>query len=85
MPHSSPIWLYRLRLHGAVPRTDRLALEDDVIPLSKPVHTAGGRTLTSILIKAGQVRHISPPRVFFALTIYFVTGHPRPVLYDAPS
>ncbi|EIM83576.1 cytochrome P450 [Stereum hirsutum FP-91666 SS1] len=47
-----------LRLHSAVPRTDRLALEDDVIPLSKPVKTLDGRTLTSLHIKVGQVIHV---------------------------
>lgn len=45
----------RLRLHPAAPRTDRVALEDDVIPLSMPVHTSDGRILNTIPVKAGQV------------------------------
>ncbi|KAF5367489.1 hypothetical protein D9758_003729 [Tetrapyrgos nigripes] len=47
-----------LRLHPAAPRTERVALRDDVVPLSTPVKTANGETLTSIPVKAGQVFHI---------------------------
>lgn len=46
----------RLRLHPAAPRTDRVALEDDIIPLSNSLHTSDGRTINSLPIKAGQVR-----------------------------
>lgn len=45
----------RLRLHPAAPRTDRVALKDDVIPLSMPVHTTDGRIINAIPVKAGQV------------------------------
>ncbi|KAF9022360.1 hypothetical protein BDZ89DRAFT_1070754 [Hymenopellis radicata] len=50
-----------LRLHaGAVSsRTDRVALEDDMIPLGKTVTTANGEVITSSPIKAGQVIPIS--------------------------
>lgn len=47
-----------LRLHPAAPRTERVALEDDIIPLSKPIRTTDGRTLTSLHVKAGQVFHL---------------------------
>ena len=36
----------------------RVALRDDVIPLSQPITTPSGETLTSVRIKAGQVFHI---------------------------
>ena len=45
----------RLRLHPAGPRTDRIALEDDVLPLSQPLTTVDGDIVSSIAIKAGQV------------------------------
>jgi hypothetical protein len=44
----------RLRLHPASPQTERLALEDDVIPLSNP---ANGVAAT-VSIKKGQVRSL---------------------------
>lgn len=47
-----------MRVHPAAPRTDRIALEDDVIPLSQPLTTVDGKTVSSIAIKAGQVFHI---------------------------
>ncbi|TFY82726.1 hypothetical protein EWM64_g1280 [Hericium alpestre] len=47
-----------LRLHPASPHTERIALEDDVIPLDKPIRTSDGRTITSLEVKAGQVFQI---------------------------
>lgn len=47
-----------LRLHPASPHTERVVLEDDVIPLSTPIRTSDGRTLTSLQVKAGQIFHI---------------------------
>ncbi|OBZ67495.1 11-oxo-beta-amyrin 30-oxidase [Grifola frondosa] len=47
-----------LRMHPASPQTERVALKDDVIPLSKPIQTANGETLSSIRVKAGQVFHV---------------------------
>ncbi|RPD75636.1 cytochrome P450 [Lentinus tigrinus ALCF2SS1-7] len=47
-----------LRLHPASPQTERVALRDDVIPLSKPITTPTGETLTSVRVQAGQVFHI---------------------------
>lgn len=46
----------RLRLHPASPQTERVALQDDVIPLAKPVRLADGKTVTSIRVETGQVR-----------------------------
>ncbi|KAI0732667.1 cytochrome P450 [Fomitopsis betulina] len=47
-----------LRLHPASPQTERVALQDDVIPLAKPVRLADGKTVTSIRVETGQVFHI---------------------------
>ncbi|KAK0200879.1 cytochrome P450 [Desarmillaria ectypa] len=47
-----------LRLHAPSARTDRVALEDDVIPLSRSIVTANGYTITSLPIKAGQIIQI---------------------------
>ncbi|KAK0447920.1 cytochrome P450 [Desarmillaria tabescens] len=47
-----------LRLHAPSARTDRVALEDDVIPLSRSIVTAKGQTITSLPIKAGQIIQI---------------------------
>ncbi|KAH9941758.1 cytochrome P450 [Epithele typhae] len=47
-----------LRLHPASPQTERVALRDDVIPLSIPIKTASGETLSSVRVRAGQVFHI---------------------------
>ncbi|CCL99580.1 uncharacterized protein FIBRA_01598 [Fibroporia radiculosa] len=47
-----------LRLHPASPQTERVALKDDVIPLSKPVRTTTGKTISSLRVRAGQVFHI---------------------------
>jgi len=47
-----------LRLHPASPQTERVALQDDVIPLRKPISTTDGKSITSLRVKAGQVFHI---------------------------
>ena len=47
-----------LRLHPASPQTERVALRDDVIPLSTPIRTAKGETMTSVRVRKGQVFHI---------------------------
>ncbi|KAI8976580.1 cytochrome P450 [Trametes punicea] len=47
-----------LRLHPASPQTERVALRDDVIPLSTPIVTPTGEKLTSVRVRAGQVFHI---------------------------
>lgn len=45
----------RLRLHPAASLTERVALQDDVIPLSNPAKTKNGDEISSLSIKAGQV------------------------------
>ena len=47
-----------LRLHPASPQTERVALRDDVLPLSTPIKTAKGETLTALRVRAGQVFHV---------------------------
>ncbi|KAJ7573484.1 cytochrome P450 [Mycena floridula] len=47
-----------LRMHPASPRTDRIAIVDDILPLTQPIQAADGRTITEIPIKAGQIFHI---------------------------
>ncbi|TFK82927.1 cytochrome P450 [Polyporus arcularius HHB13444] len=63
-----------LRLHPASPQTERVALRDDVIPLSKPIRTPSGETLSSVRIKAGQVFHIP-----------FTTMHVNPAVWGADA
>ncbi|KAK0200849.1 cytochrome P450 [Desarmillaria ectypa] len=58
LPYLDAVCREGLRVHPAAPRTDRIALEDDVIPLSQPLTTVDGKTVSSIAIKAGQVFHI---------------------------
>ncbi|PCH35326.1 hypothetical protein WOLCODRAFT_79403 [Wolfiporia cocos MD-104 SS10] len=61
-----------LRLHPAAPQTERVALKDDVIPLSMPVRTADGSMLAALRIRAGQVFHIP-----------FTTMHVNPDVWGA--
>ncbi|ESK92566.1 cytochrome p450 [Moniliophthora roreri MCA 2997] len=58
LPYLDAVVREGLRLHPPISRTDRVALQDDVIPLSRPIITSDGEVLTSIPIKAGQVFHI---------------------------
>jgi len=44
-----------LRLHPPVTETVRMAAEDDIIPLSSPVVTSAGQTITSVMIKKGSI------------------------------
>jgi len=48
------ILLRSLRLYPGVSHLERVATEDDIIPLRFPVRTPSGDTITSIPIKAGQ-------------------------------
>ncbi|KAL0959633.1 hypothetical protein HGRIS_011335 [Hohenbuehelia grisea] len=47
-----------LRLYPASPMTERVALEDDAIPLSKPVRGMDGRMIRHLRVHKGQVFHI---------------------------
>ncbi|SJL01235.1 uncharacterized protein ARMOST_04553 [Armillaria ostoyae] len=58
LPYLDVVCREGLRLHPAGPRTDRIALEDDVLPLSQPLTTVDGDIVSSIAIKAGQVFQI---------------------------
>ncbi|KAK0452044.1 cytochrome P450 [Desarmillaria tabescens] len=58
LPYLDVVCREGLRLHPAGPRTDRIALEDDVLPLSQPLTTTDGNVVSSIAIKAGQVFQI---------------------------
>ncbi|KAI0665798.1 cytochrome P450 [Trametes maxima] len=59
-----------LRLHPASPQTERIALRDDVIPLSKPIVKASGEIISSVRVRAGQVFHIP-----------FTTMHVNPTVW----
>ncbi|ESK92562.1 cytochrome p450 [Moniliophthora roreri MCA 2997] len=48
-----------LRLYPPSPRTERVSLCDDVIPLGKPILTQDGTYIRSLPVKAGQSFHIS--------------------------
>ena len=50
--------LNSLRMHPASPQTERVALKDDVIPLSTPITLPSGQKLSSLRVRAGQVFHI---------------------------
>ncbi|EGO03676.1 hypothetical protein SERLA73DRAFT_149895 [Serpula lacrymans var. lacrymans S7.3] len=58
LPYLDAIVKEGLRLYPASPQTERVALKDDVIPLSKPIRTSTGRTMNQIKIRKGQVIHI---------------------------
>ena len=47
-----------LRLHPGIGHMERVASEDDTIPLKFPVKTPSGETITSIPVKAGQTIYI---------------------------
>ncbi|KAJ7140044.1 cytochrome P450 [Mycena crocata] len=44
-----------LRLHPPVPESDRIAAEDDILPLSTPLETADGKVVDSIFLKKGTI------------------------------
>ncbi|KAA1475229.1 cytochrome P450 [Dentipellis sp. KUC8613] len=58
LPYLDAVVKEGLRMHPASPHTERLVLEDDIIPLSVPIHTDDGRTISHLSVKAGQVFHI---------------------------
>ncbi|KAJ8507684.1 hypothetical protein ONZ45_g9974 [Pleurotus djamor] len=47
-----------LRLFPASPMTERVALKDDIVPLSKPIRGKDGRMIRAMKISKGQVFHI---------------------------
>ncbi|KIJ58857.1 hypothetical protein HYDPIDRAFT_101898 [Hydnomerulius pinastri MD-312] len=52
-----------LRIHPPVPEFTRIALEDDVIPLSEPVRTKSGKLVDSLSIAKGTLLAISIPSI----------------------
>jgi len=58
LPYLDAVTKEAMRLYTPVSNTERVALQDDIIPLKNPIVTADGTTLTSIKIKAGQNIHI---------------------------
>ncbi|KAK7438993.1 hypothetical protein VKT23_017699, partial [Stygiomarasmius scandens] len=47
-----------IRLYPALPRTDKIAKGDDIIPLRHPIIGNDGSTITSIPVKAGQIIYV---------------------------
>ncbi|KAF9066297.1 cytochrome P450 [Rhodocollybia butyracea] len=47
-----------LRLHPVEGLTERMALQDDVIPLKHAIHTESGEIVSSFAVKAGQVLRV---------------------------
>ena len=50
LPYLDAVVLEILRLHGPVPETARMAMEDDVIPLSDPIKDVYGRPVDHIVV-----------------------------------
>lgn len=48
-----------IRLHPTGGTTDRVATNDDVLPLSQPIELPSGEQVHQIHIRAGQVRVLS--------------------------
>lgn len=53
MPYLQAVLKEILRFYPAVPHTYRQSLQDDVLPLSKPIVTRSGKTIHEIPIRAG--------------------------------
>ncbi|KAG7086201.1 hypothetical protein E1B28_002164 [Marasmius oreades] len=47
-----------LRFYPPVPLTERMAFEDTVLPLSRPITTISGRVITELPIRKGQMIHV---------------------------
>jgi len=54
LPYLDAVLKEGLRMHPSGPYIDRVALQDDVIPLSRPIRTLDGKELTELRIRAGQ-------------------------------
>ncbi|KAF9066292.1 cytochrome P450, partial [Rhodocollybia butyracea] len=47
-----------LRMYSVPPPAERIALQDDIIPLNKAIRAGGGEIISSFSVKAGQVLRI---------------------------
>ncbi|KAF9259684.1 cytochrome P450, partial [Marasmius fiardii PR-910] len=47
-----------LRFHTSVPLTERVVLEDTVLPLSQPITTTSGRVISDLPVQKGQIIYI---------------------------
>lgn len=61
-----------LRLHPSIPDFERIAEEDDVIPLSEPVRTKTGGVVDCIRVAAGTLVGISTPSINRSTAIWGV-------------
>ena len=59
MPYLQAVLKEILRYYPAVPHTYRQSLRDDVLPLSRPIVTRSGKTITEIPIRAGLRLNLS--------------------------
>ncbi|TFK28611.1 cytochrome P450 [Coprinopsis marcescibilis] len=57
LPYLNAVTQETLRCHPPVPEIARVAMQDDVIPLSSPVTTAAGEVITELIIAKGTVVH----------------------------
>ncbi|TRM62233.1 cytochrome P450 [Schizophyllum amplum] len=55
LPYLDAVMKEGLRVHPASPQTERVALRDDVVPLSKPVVGRDGRVMDKLVVKKDQV------------------------------
>ncbi|KAI5999038.1 cytochrome P450 [Pisolithus marmoratus] len=72
LPYLDAIAHETLRLHSSIPDFERIAEEDDVIPLSEPVHTKTGEVVDSIRVAAGTLVGISTPSINRSTAIWGV-------------
>ncbi|KAG6327367.1 hypothetical protein ID866_11722 [Astraeus odoratus] len=61
LPYLDAVVHETLRLHPPAIGLTRIATEDDVIPLSEPVHTRSGKVVDSISVAKGTHIHVSIP------------------------
>jgi cytochrome P450 len=59
-----------LRLTKALSRTIRVAEEDDILPLSSPIRTVGGTTISCVPIKKGERVQLGIPTFNVSTEIY---------------
>ncbi|KDQ07704.1 hypothetical protein BOTBODRAFT_648039 [Botryobasidium botryosum FD-172 SS1] len=55
LPYLDAVIKEGIRMFPAGPSTERIAVEDDVVPLRQSIKTPGGKVLTSLRIRKGQI------------------------------